>query len=158
MVIDIQKLKRFTAFESLHEKELRIVIKYLHYRQYDETEYVYRQQTPSTAIYFLDYGTVQLVNREENKDDRLDIIKAGSGFGYSALLENNRRSHSAQCLEKCSCLALLHSDISYLWKTKPRVMNHIAQKIVSILLQRIDNLEHEYIHLTRKLAQSDIVV
>jgi CRP-like cAMP-binding protein len=158
MEIDIKKLERFTAFESLHEKELRIVIKYLHYRQYNENEYVYKQQTPSTAIYFLDYGTVQLVNREENKDDRLDIIKAGSGFGYSALLENNRRSHSAQCLEKCSCLALLHSDISYLWKTEPRVINHIAQKIVSILLQRIDNLEHEYIHLTRKLAQSDIVV
>ncbi|MBD3385974.1 cyclic nucleotide-binding domain-containing protein [candidate division KSB1 bacterium] len=158
MRIDNENIKRFTAFESLSEKELRIVLKYLHYRQYDETEYVYRQQTPSTAIYFLDYGTVQLVNREENKDDRLEIIKAGSGFGYSALLENSRRSHSAQCLEKCSCLALLHSDISYLRKTEPWLMNHITQHIVSILLQRIGDLEHEYIHLTRKLAQSDIVV
>ncbi len=158
MVIDNKKIKRFTALESLHEKELRIVTKYLHYRQYDENEYVFRQQTPSTAIYFLDYGTVQLVSREENKDDRLDIIKAGSGFGYSALLENNRRSHSAQCLEKCRCLALLHSDISHLRKTEPWVMNHITQQIVSVLLQRIDDLEHEYIHLTRKLAQSDIVV
>lgn len=155
---DPKTIQRFLEFQNLSNKEISIVADYVYLRQFDENEYIYKQNTPSSALYFLEFGTVQLLNEHREKTDRVAIVSAGRALGYSALLGDQKRKHSAQCLEKCRCLALLCNDIDHLKRSKPLLVNKILQQTIQSLLNRIHSLEKAYLDITQKLAQSDIIL
>jgi CRP-like cAMP-binding protein len=155
----LEKLSSMSLFRHLDEDELCIMSHFIHEREYQIGELLFRQSTPANAFYMLCSGTIELFKTfTDSQSDRIRILRPGDTCGMAALWPTVRHPYNAQALDPCRMYVLTAMQFQ-------EILDHrlaLAQKLLSNLLrelwQAFDVLHTEYSNLTKKLIQSNIIV
>jgi len=110
-------------------------------KKYKEGEIIYRQGDPGDCMYAIQGGEVELLQRQQDKEFCLAVLRSGDFFGEMALFEEGTRSATARAvndvyvftLEKNSLLQRIHEDPS------------LAFRIIEKLSHRVRGLEAQLV-------------
>lgn len=134
---EYEVLKDIPIFENLKRRELRVISAYLHEREYEPEEYIFRTHQPGAAMFIVESGVVDVVYDQENHDLSLARLKQGEFFGELALLDNSPRSASAVAKEKTHLLAIYRNDLEKLIMSQPVIGGKIMKQLAIIIGMRL---------------------
>ena len=131
-------LKEIPAFNSLTSRELTIVEKYIHRREYSDGEIIFYEGAPGAALYIVEEGEV-LINKKISDDNFVELakIQSPSFFGEIALIDEIPRSAGALAIGKTVLLALGQSDLERIIEVNPRISTKIVLNIAKLLSKRL---------------------
>jgi CRP/FNR family transcriptional regulator, cyclic AMP receptor protein len=132
-------LARVPIFDNLTKRELGILDRILHRREYLQDEVIFRQGEPGMGMYVVQRGTVAIMSESENQ--QLFEMQEGDFFGEIALLDDAPRSATAVARTNCTVAGLFKPDLFDLIDRDPR----LGVKIVVRLAR----------HLSGRLRQAD---
>jgi CRP-like cAMP-binding protein len=67
-------------------------------KKYEEGEIIYRQGDPGDCMYSIQGGEVELLQRQQDKEFCLAVLRGGDFFGEMALFEEGNRTATARAL------------------------------------------------------------
>lgn len=154
----IQRLRRFTLFESFSDHHIQVLSQTCFVRQFNAEESIYHEGSPAVAIYFILDGSVGLYQkRRSQQTDRVHLLQAGKFFGDAALFTAHARQHSAKALEKTQLLVLFKSDYDHLAASLPHLAMKILAMVASKLYRDLTVFQTEFHELAQKVAQDQLL-
>ncbi len=129
-------LSRTNLFEKLNYKEMSHFLPYFYLREYKMDEVVFFRNDPANALYLVKSGKVSINVDIEDGFEQLLVIKSGSAFGESAVLNETNRIYTS----------IIHSERAELY-VLPKVniheiFNHHLQ-IKSKMLESLGEIYHQ---------------
>jgi flavin-dependent dehydrogenase len=112
-------------------------------KKYEEGEIIYRQGDPGDCMYSIQGGEVELLQRQQDKEFCLAVLRGGDFFGEMALFEEGNRTATARALtnvwvftlEKDSLLSRVHEDPSLAFRIIERMSYRIQQLETQLVRQ-----------------------
>lgn len=133
-------VQHFNFTENLSSAELGELIKFMHLETYQKGEYVFLSGDPSTTVYSLLYGSVQLNHQTaQGRQFTLTIIKEGEIFGETSLAGEEKRRWTAQAVENSTLCAIQKNDFLHFSRSNPKM----TLGITKLLHQQIIGLENK---------------
>ena len=152
-------INNIAFFSQLSSKEKRLLISLLHRRCFEMNEEIFRENSPATAAYFVIQGSVGLYKaKDDGIQDRVHYVSQGRCFGCSALLEETSALTSARALESTSVFVLLRNDFLSLIEAQPEIANKILISVGKELFTELAESRTEFLVLTHRLTNANIVV
>ncbi len=130
-------LSEIPVFQNLRKRELSVVSTYLHEREYEPGEYIFRTHQPGAAMFIVEEGVVEVVHDKDGEDFILARLEQGEFFGELALLDNSPRSASAIAKEKARLLAIFRNDLEKLMISQPVIGAKILKQLAVIIGMRL---------------------
>ncbi len=154
-------LTKVSVLKEFSDNELRLFSQYLHRRQFNRDDVVFRQGDAGYGFYFVLSGTVSIVHTTgaegHTREHTLATLQSSQYFGEMGLLEEyNHRNASAVCNEGTVLLGLFKPDLESLLDQHPVVGAKFMREISLILAQRVGALMQEVTLLRHKLADQAI--
>ncbi len=99
---------------------------------YYKGDEIIRQGDEAMRAYYLDYGRVEVIVKDEDSDHELKVeeLEEGEIFGEMALINNEERSATIRALQTCSVSVISRGDI------EDRIDN-IADPVVAALIHTL---------------------
>ncbi len=154
-------LRRVRVFNDFSELELRTLSSYLHLRDFQAKEFIFRQGEKGAGLYFVFLGHVDVVvenddfagEGDERKGASLVLsLERGDYFGELALLQQDSiRNASVIAQDRTSLLGLFLPDLEDMIEAHPVVAAKLLQAISRIIASRLYNLTTEVRKLKLKL-------
>ncbi len=119
-MVDIQRLRRFSIFDSLSDEELTAYQPAFFAETRPRNEVIYRQGEPGERFYMIEAGQVSATRREADGEHFLGYFGAGEIFGADALLKNTTRSATVDVVLQVSLIYLEREDFLYICETHPQ--------------------------------------
>ena len=144
----IEKKEFLTNIEllnGLNEKELEIVAENVEEQQYDEREFLFKENNPRNYIFFIYDGCVELFKRSPmGKETRLSCFKKFDFLGEGALTDEAPHSTSARAMEQ-SIVLKIHSDF---FAKDGRISIKIFSNIARVISRRMRHANNRNINST----------
>jgi CRP-like cAMP-binding protein len=128
-------LSRQPIFAKLSKKELNLVEKMMHIREYRPEELVFKQGEPGAALYIIQKGEIAIYLEDNNQ--HLATIEEGHFFGEIALLDNSARTASAKTTKDTTLLVISNADLDNMSERSPKMGLKIISAIGKLLAQRL---------------------
>jgi CRP/FNR family cyclic AMP-dependent transcriptional regulator len=126
-------LKTNSLFEDLSDSDLLWLLdRHLHLRQYENSEWVFKQGELGLGCYVILNGTINLHTPEGNL-----VKKTGDLFGEISFADGQKRLTGAQCNEECTILGLFKSELNIIEQQKPHIAFKILYQLNTLLAQRV---------------------
>ncbi|MBL4657946.1 MAG: cyclic nucleotide-binding domain-containing protein, partial [Flavobacteriales bacterium] len=92
-------LENFNVFEGMSKAEMEMVDKMSRMTKTDNDQFIYFPDDPSTTIYFLKKGSVQIGATSDSGQESIKaILKPGELFGELTLTDEGVRSEYAKAI------------------------------------------------------------
>tara|TARA_X000000950_G_C13820478_1_gene621700 strand:+ start:279 stop:854 length:576 start_codon:yes stop_codon:yes gene_type:complete len=146
-------LKSIDIFKNFTDNQLRILTKYMHFREYLEEEIIVKKNEKGIGFYLIYRGQVKVI---DNENERVagSFLEEGDYFGELALLqENNIRSATLKANSKVSLLSFYQPDLEDLILSHPKVSARIIQALSMIVSNRLNSAIDEIVTLRNKLNE-----
>jgi CRP/FNR family cyclic AMP-dependent transcriptional regulator len=124
----IARLKDVSLFATLSSRELAIVGRFLHERQYQAGEVIFDEGEEGQALYIVYAGQVVIV-RKAKPDAPLAELGPGDFFGDLALLDNAPRAAQARAATDCVLGVFFRADFANVLETDPRTGSRLYQQL-----------------------------
>ena len=147
-------LRTIPVFKGLKSRELLLISSVLFRRKYDEGEYIFHMQDPSSAMYVVNSGKVTITFETGLKKENTLILSRGDFFGEIALVDNSRRTASAIAAETSTLLVLTRPELERLVKTNSSLANKILLNLANILALRLRLTNERLFKIEKKLRQN----
>lgn len=158
--IAIKRLKKTHLFSQLTRKELVLLSKHLHIRQYRPKEPVFRQGEMGVGLYVVIQGHVNIHSRNdlelETKETLITRLGPGDFFGELALVEeNDRRTASASACDEALLAGFFQPDLHEMIDRYPNLAVKILLRLSEILGTRLKETTTTVSALKRELKAID---
>jgi len=158
-IVKWHQLNGYSFFSELSRREKMKFAAVCHHRTFKRYENIYLEGKPGEAVFFLLTGSVELYKKEANgAEHRIQYFTPESIFGYTALFSDEARESSARALEKTELLALFRSDFLHLCQAEPMLALKVLTRISMEMRKHLSSLQQDYLSLTSRLTQANIVV
>ncbi len=142
-------LARVAIFDNLTKRELGILDRILHRREYLQDEVIFREGEPGMGMYVVQRGTVAIMSEPENQ--QLFEMQEGDFFGELALLDDSPRSATAIARTNCSVAGFFKPDLFDLIDRDPRLGVKIVLRLARHLGTRLRQADEWVLALTKEL-------
>jgi CRP/FNR family transcriptional regulator, cyclic AMP receptor protein len=151
--------KKTSVLNSFSDNEIRIFTKFLHRREFQANEVIFRQGDSGYGFYFIFKGSVDIYanHLSGNPDDwgefviRLDRMQY---FGEMGLLEEfNRRTATVLAHETSVLLGIFKPDLEKMLEQYPVLGAKFLRETALIMANRMGQLTREIMSLKKKVRE-----
>lgn len=128
-------IRAVPLFEGLSARELQMVERILHDRQYRMGEPVFIQGDPGVGMYVIAEGTVEI--SDSHCPAPLAELQQGDFFGELSLMDDSPRSASAVARTECRLLCIFRPDLMDLINRYPRLGVNILLRLAGTIGERL---------------------
>lgn len=153
--------KKITVLSSFSDNEVRLFTKFLHRREFQPDEVIFKQGDTGYGFYFIFSGSVNIFanyNPQGNEQGEL-VIKLDSRqyFGEMGLLEEyNRRTATARAGENTILLGIFKPDLERMLELHPVLGAKFLREMALIMANRMGQLTREIVSLKKKLKELEL--
>ncbi len=135
-------LKQVGIFKDLQQGDLKRLARIVHERTYRDGETIFEQGTPSTAMYLVRSGVVEIVRRKRNGEEvPLGLVEPPFSFEeLAAMGAEVVHWMSARARGPVSLVAIGRSDMEALSRNFPSLANKILIELAQIMAMWIQTL------------------
>lgn len=141
-------LKNNILFNDLNEKQINILEKIVHIRNYSSGEYVFRQGKPGAGFFIIAHGKVVIQKENINIDEQsekeifentiITTLKDSDFFGEVSLVEeHSTRTASAKAIVYSTLIGFFKPDLLEIMKVYPIIGMKILYRITQVLSKRL---------------------
>lgn len=130
----IELLRETPIFSGLSYSDYRKIKELCHESSYNPGERIFSAGDPSSALYIIDTGSVQLF-KEISDDESVDITKVEEGdfFGELALSEGHNRTASAKAAEPAVLLGIFRQELQEFIRRDSGAGIQILMNIIEVM-------------------------
>lgn len=104
-------LRNIPALEGVDDSVLQRISSEGKTEKYQKDDFVFKQEDPGDLFYVIRSGKVNVLKKsKDNVDQSVAILYDDNFFGEMALLSNEPRNASIQCLEDCEVITFNKND------------------------------------------------
>ena len=145
-------LRSTPFFSKLSNWQLKQVNEVFYERTYQDGEFIFEQEQPGAALFFIEDGQVAIhVRNHTDSPLQLALLSKGQFLGELALLDEAPRSASAVSVGTTKLLALYRKDLEVFSKTKPEIAVEIYRALAAIVGDRL-KATNELLHVKKVAA------
>lgn len=137
-MVQISDLKQLDFFKMFSPNQLEALGKITEKKTYKANQHVYEHGEPAEYLFVVNKGMVSL--KEIKPDDEVGITfemrKRGEIFGAACLMEPQKYTLTAVCLEDCELLAIDADALSRLCRQDAELDQKFMKKIAQIYFER----------------------
>jgi CRP-like cAMP-binding protein len=144
---DMEKtLQVVPPFKYLKKRELDMVYRVIHDRNYVAGEYIFMQGDPGIGLYVIRDGEITIQRKTESGYIiHLAEFKKGDFFGELALVDGEKRSASAIAKTEARISVIFKPDLDEFIETYPKIGIKVLHGIAEIIAVRLRALNEDYI-------------
>jgi CRP-like cAMP-binding protein len=147
-------LNNLPMFAELNGRELNVLEKMVHVRNYDVSEFVFEEGDPGTGMYMIRSGGVSiLAKNQQGTDDELALLGPGDFFGETTLTAPAPRSASARTTEQTELIGLFRADLLELIERQPTLTSRILIGLTRIVSERLQTASQEIRNLNKLIGE-----
>lgn len=151
--------KKMPVLNSFSDNEVRLFTKFLHRREFQTNEVIFRQGDSGYGFYFIFSGAVNIFANYANTEDMGDFIirlEKRQYFGEMGLLEEfNRRTATVVAAENTVLLGLFKPDLDKILELHPIVGAKFLRETALIMANRMGQITREIVVLKKKLKEME---
>ena len=133
----LKELTHFPLFKDLETADLKIIAPFFTARTFPAGAIVFEQGERATCLYLLTQGEVTLRYKPYDGDAiNLNRLRAGSVFGWSAVLGNSVYSSSVVCNTDCEVLVICGKDLRDLQELHPQTGHVVLDRLATSVSAR----------------------
>lgn len=137
-------------FRDFTAKDIDLLMPIMHNRIYTANEYIFFQDDPGTAVYFIQEGEVIMeMTSKDGIKFTVGHYKKGDFFGEVAMLESEKRYASAIALKDSKLLVIFKPDLDEYIDKFPKKGIKILRGISKIFAQRFSQINQNYFNFSR---------
>ena len=147
-------LNNLPMFAELNGRELNVLEKMVHVRNYGVSEIVFEEGDPGTGMYMIRSGGVSiLAKNQQGTDDELALLGPGDFFGETTLTAPAPRSASARTTEQTELIGLFRADLLELVERQPTLTSRILIGLTRIVSERLQTASQEIRNLNKLIGE-----
>lgn len=148
-------LRKIDVLKNFTDLELRAFSRYLHLRNYDENEVVFKEGDRGFGFYLIFTGSVKIFANDPNGEQVfITDLEKHDFFGELSLLESNaKRSASVIAGSNTTLLALYIPDFEDILDSKPIIAAKILKSLSIITTRRFFAVTSELKRLKHKISE-----
>jgi CRP/FNR family cyclic AMP-dependent transcriptional regulator len=131
-------IKEVEIFRDLGPAFMGEIAKQAHEEFYEAGHILFNNGDPAENLYILRQGRVKLFIQEGGSINII-VDKAGGIFGWSALVEPNVYTASAQCEEPTRVIRIKRSHIEEIFQKSPREAYLVMKRLAGVVGLRLVN-------------------
>jgi len=143
---DIDFLRESSVFSGLPSYHYPALQELFHESRYRPGERIFTEGDPSSALYLVKQGEVEIVQErpddEEQEDAVLETLGEGDLFGELALCVEARRTASARAAAETTLLSIFRQELQEFAMREPRCGVQILTNLLSLVGQRLVDTNH----------------
>lgn len=141
--------RNLSILKTFSDNDIRIFTTYLHRREFEANEVVFKYGDSGYGFYFILSGAVSI--QEPGGEEIVQLTK-GKFFGELALLdEGHRRPASAVASGPTALLGLFKPDLDKMLETHPVLGAKFVHEAAMVLSNKIGHMTQEIMVLKRKI-------
>ncbi len=144
-------LSQIPFFANLNRRELAVIEQFLHQREFQCGEYIFRQGDRGLGMYIIQNGLISVVSEPENYE--LSELRDGDFFGEMTLLDDLYRSATIRAKSECCLFGLFQPDLTALIDRDQSLGLKIVMQIAKYACQRLRVTNDKVIALSAELAK-----
>ncbi|MFP5384994.1 MAG: cyclic nucleotide-binding domain-containing protein [Bacteriovoracia bacterium] len=151
--------KKISVLNSFSDNEVRLFTKFLHRREFQTNEVIFKQGDSGYGFYFIFRGSVNIFSspQVQQNDDLGDFViklEKRQYFGEMGLLEEfNRRSATVVAAENTILLGLFKPDLEKILEFYPVLGAKFLRETALIMANRMGQLTREIVSLKKKVRE-----
>jgi len=147
-------LNNLPMFAELNGRELNVLEKMVHVRNYGVSEIVFEEGDPGTGMYMIRSGGVSiLAKNRQGTDDELALLGPGDFFGETTLTAPAPRSATARTTEQTELIGLFRADLLEMVERQPTLTSRILIGLTRIVSERLQTASLEIRNLNKRLSE-----
>lgn len=150
--------KKISVLNSFSDNEVRLFTKFLHRREFQTNEIIFKQGDSGYGFYFIFSGAVNIfANHNQQTDEMGELVirlEKRQYFGEMGLLEEfNRRSATVVAAENTVLLGIFKPDLEKMLEIYPVLGAKFLRETALIMANRMGQLTREIILLKKKMKE-----
>lgn len=150
--------KKISVLNSFSDNEVRLFTKFLHRREFQTNEVIFKQGDSGYGFYFIFGGAVNIfANHNSQTEEMGDLVirlEKRQYFGEMGLLEEfNRRSATVVAAENTILLGIFKPDLEKMLEIYPVLGAKFLRETALIMANRMGQLTREIILLKKKIKE-----
>ncbi len=150
--------KKISVLSSFSDNEVRLFTRFLHRREFQANEVIFKQGDSGYGFYFIFSGAVNIYsNHNPNNGETGELIirlEKRQYFGEMGLLEDfNRRSATVVAAENTVLLGIFKPDLDRMLEIHPVLGAKFLRETALIMANRMGQLTREIVGLKKKLKE-----
>lgn len=150
--------KKISVLNSFSDNEVRLFTKFLHRREFQTNEVIFKQGDSGYGFYFIFSGAVNIfANHNHQTDEMGELVirlEKRQYFGEMGLLEEfNRRSATVVAAENTVLLGIFKPDLEKMLEVYPVLGAKFLRETALIMANRMGQLTREIILLKKKMKE-----
>ena len=147
-------LNNLPMFAELNGRELNVLEKMVHVRNYGISEVVFEEGDPGTGMYMIRNGSVSiLAKNQQGTEDELALLGPGDFFGETTLTAPAPRSATARTTEQTELIGLFRADLLELIERQPTLTSRILIGLTRIVSERLQTASQEIRNLNKLIGE-----
>ena len=147
-------LNNLPMFSELNGRELNLLEKMVHVRNYRPAETVFEEGDPGTGMYMIRSGSVGIfVKNPEGEDVELATLGPGDFFGETTLTAPAPRTATARTHEQTELVGLFRADLLEMVERYPTMISRILIGLTRIISERLQTASMEIRTLKSRLDE-----
>lgn len=150
--------KKISVLSSFSDNEVRLFTKFLHRREFNPNEVIFKQGDSGYGFYFIFSGAVNIyANHAPQSTEQGDFViklEKRQYFGEMGLLEEfNRRSATIVAAEPTILLGIFKPDLDRMLEMYPVLGAKFLRETALIMANRMGQLTREIVALKKKVKE-----
>ena len=150
--------KKISVLSSFSDNEVRLFTKFLHRREFQTNEVIFKQGDTGYGFYFIFSGSVNVyANYNPHVSDQGEFViklEKRQYFGEMGLLEEfNRRSATIVAAENTVLLGIFKPDLERMLEQYPVLGAKFLRETALIMANRMGQLTREIVGLKKKIKE-----
>jgi len=126
--------RNIAMFDRLHEEELKIVAKYMNYRDVEPGEVIFKEGEKGAYMCFVAEGELEILKKNlEGESVVISTLQAGASIGEMAVIDNFPRSATVRAKDKGTLLTLSRYSFETILKQHPPIGIKLFQSLSRLL-------------------------
>lgn len=141
-------LRKFPAFADLKKKELKMIRKLVHVREYLPNEIIFYEGDPGISMFIIESGRVEISHTfKSGIKQELALLFAGDFMGEFSAVVEGLRTATATALTNTRLLIIFRPDLIELINREPDLGVKILLGFTKIFVEKLRNLNRDYLNL-----------
>lgn len=149
-------LSNLPMFSELNGRELNVLERMVHQRNYRELEVVFEEGDPGTGMYMIRSGGVSITAKHAQGEEELARLGPGDFFGETTLTAPAPRSATARTTEKSELIGLFRADLIEMVERQPTLTSRILIGLTRIVSERLQTASLEIRNLNKRLGEQTL--
>jgi CRP/FNR family transcriptional regulator, cyclic AMP receptor protein len=125
-------------FDKLNESELKLVARYLTYRDVDPGEYVFKEWDSGFYMCFVAHGDLEVLKKStEGKNVVISRLQAGLSIGEMAVIDNYPRSASVRAKTEATLVILSRDSFNTILDEHPAIGVKLLRSLAHLLCHHL---------------------